>query len=396
MPFYDTMHLNAFRSGCMTMLYLSLFAFLGLALFAQFGSIGLVLIRRLRRRPAAPRRDGEGVTILRPCCGIENNLEATARSVLTLDHPRYEVLFCVARADDPVIPFLRDILARHPECDARILVGDERISGNPKLNNLVKGWSAARYDRIVMSDSNLLAPPSYLDEIEEVRDGRTAFVCSPPVGTQAEGFSAELEAAFLNSYQARWQLLADELGIAFAQGKTIAMRRSEVEAMGGLAALAAEPAEDAAATKAAHRFGRRVRLVKTPFAQPLGRRRFADVWRRQVRWARLRRASFPLAFLAEIITGFAPVAAAAVALVAMEALSPWSLPALALVWYAAEYVLARAYGWPAGPLMPLAAILRDLLLPCVWVAGWVGYTFEWRGNAMSTNEDKELAAKTTP
>ncbi|MCX8999014.1 glycosyltransferase [Rhizobiaceae bacterium BDR2-2] len=377
------------------MMILALSAFLGLALFAQMTSIGLVLARRRRPGPVPLPGDGEGTTILRPCCGIENHLDATVRSVLMLDHPRYEVLFCVARADDPVIPFLRGILADYPDRDARILVGDERISTNPKLNNVVKGWNAARYDRIVMSDSNLLVPPSYLDEIEHVRDARTAFVCSPPVGTHVEGFSAELEAAFLNTYQARWQLLADELGIAFAQGKTIAMRRSDMEDMGGLAALAAEAAEDAAATKAAHRFGRRVRLVRRPFAQPLGYRRFADVWRRQVRWARLRRSSFPLAFFAEIFTGFVPAAAAAIALVAMGELDFWTLPLLAFVWYAAEYLLARAYRWPAGPSMLLAAVVRDLLLPCVWVEGWVGYTFEWRGNAMSTNDDKELLPKTT-
>jgi ceramide glucosyltransferase len=35
-----------------------------------------------------------------------------------------------------------------------------------------------------------------------------------------------------------------------------------------------------------------VRLVDRPFPQPLGYRSAADVWRRQLRWARLRRASF--------------------------------------------------------------------------------------------------------
>jgi len=38
-------------------------------------------------------------------------------------------------------------------------------------------------------------------------------------------------------------------------------------------------------------------------AQPLGRRSAAEVWNRQVRWARLRRASFMLYFLPEALAG---------------------------------------------------------------------------------------------
>ncbi len=39
-------------------------------------------------------------------------------------------------------------------------------------------------------------------------------------------------------------------------------------------------------------------LVNEPFQQPLGARKLKDVWARQLRWARLRRATFPLAFRA--------------------------------------------------------------------------------------------------
>ena len=99
-----------------------------------------------------------------------------------------------------------------------------------------------------------------------------------------------IEAAFLNTFQARWQLANDEVGLGFAQGKTMLLRRSSPR--GGLAALTSEVAEDAAATKLARRLGRQVRVVDRPFPQPLGRRTYAGVAASAAR-ARLRRLSFP-------------------------------------------------------------------------------------------------------
>src|ERR1700737_4078699 len=125
---------------------------------------------------------------------------------------------------------------------------------------------------------------------------RTGLVCSPPAGSHPDGLWAEVECAFLNGYQARWQYAADSIGYGFAQGKTMLWRRDILEQAGGMRALASEVAEDAASTKLIRGTGRRVRLVDGPFAQPLGPRNARDVWKRQARWAQLRRASFPQYF----------------------------------------------------------------------------------------------------
>ena len=79
-------------------------------------------------------------------------------------------------------------------------------------------------------------------------------------------------------------------------------RRDVLEAGGGIEALGAEIAEDAASTKLVHRAGLRAHLVDRPFQQPLGARALRDVWGRQVRWARLRRATFALYFAPEVLT----------------------------------------------------------------------------------------------
>ena len=91
-------------------------------------------------------------------------------------------------------------------------------------------------------------------------------------------------------------------GSASPQGKTMLWRRDILEAGGGIEALGAEIAEDAASTKLIHAQGLDAHLVDQPFQQPLGARKMKDVWSRQLRWARLRRVTFPFHFVPEILT----------------------------------------------------------------------------------------------
>ncbi len=228
-------------------------------------------------------------------------------------------------------------------------------------------------------------PPDYLQRLMTTwrERERTGLVCSPPVGCRPTSVWAELECAFLNIYQARWQYFADTIGAGFAQGKTMLWRREDLDQAGGPRALGAELAEDAAATKIVRRAGLRVRLVDGPFGQPLGSRSAAEMWERQVRWARLRRATFMLCYAPEILTASLwPLIAAALVAAAMDFAVVDVVAALAAVWYGAEALLARAAGWHLSARSPFLWMMRDLLLPLLWIAGFIGNDFVWRGNHM--------------
>ena len=354
---------------------------LATAVGSHLASIALAMGRLARSRRHPRRPPVAGVSILRPVCGLEYRIEATLASSFLIDHPNYEVIFCVAVADDPVVPIVLRLIREHPEVPARLLVGRE-YGPNPKLANLMKAWKVARHDWIVLADSNVLIPPDYLERLLARWTERCAFVCSPPVGIDLQGCAAEFEAAFLNTFEARWQLAADEIGFGFVQGKTILLRRSELDREGGLATLAREVAEDAAATKIARRQGREVRVADQPFPQPLGRRTLAGVWRRQLRWAQLRRWSFPGLFCAELPAGGVFPFVLASGLATSGVLSWASVAAIMLAWYAAEALLARAFGWPLRARSPLFWIARDLLLPVLWLQAWAVNRYDWRGNAI--------------
>jgi len=323
------------------------------------------------------------VSLVRPLCGIDNYAADTLRSTFALAYPRCEILFCVASAKDPVLPLIESLLAEHRQAGAKLLVGDERVSNNPKLNNVLKGWRAASHDWIVIADSNVLMPPDYIELLFANWRTDTGLVASPPIGCRPQGVWAELECAFLNTYQARWQYLADTLGFGFAQGKTMLWRRADLERAGGIAALAKEVAEDAAATKIVRGAGLKVRLIDRPLAQPLGYRSAIEVWNRQVRWARLRRASFFAYFLPEALSGgVLPLIALAFICAATGLPLAASVGALAALWYGGEMLLAAAAGWHLPKTYPLYGLARDLLLPVLFVSALRGDDFVWRGNEM--------------
>jgi ceramide glucosyltransferase len=364
--------------------------FLVLATLVHAASAAMAIwrVRGSGRRTATPDERGlPPVTIIRPVCGLDPFDELTLRSTFMLDHPGLELIFCSARERDAAVPLVRRLIAEHPHVDARLLIGDDKSTPNPKLNNVIKGWAAARHAWIVIADSNVLMPRDYVAQLFREMHADTGLVCSPPVGSRPAGFWAEVECAFLNTYQARWQLAADTVGFGFAQGKSMLWRREVLDGAGGIRALGIEVAEDAAATKVVRGEGLAVRLVGAPFEQPLGVRSYRQILDRQVRWARLRRATFPLCYTPELLTGsLAPMAAAIIAAPLLDLDEATAAALVALVWFGTEAMLAKAAGWHLSPVSPLAWVVRDLALPVVWLKGWIGDGFTWRGNDMTVAE----------
>ncbi|MBV9585218.1 MAG: glycosyltransferase, partial [Alphaproteobacteria bacterium] len=289
--------------------------------------------------------------------------------------------------EDSAVPIVRELIKANPQIPAHLLIGDDAIGANPKLSNVVKGWDAARHDWIVIADSNAKLPRDLLRSLFAAWRPDTGVVCSMPIGSRPMTFAAELECAFLNTLQARFQYVSEALGWGFAQGKTMLFRRDIIDSAGGIRALAAETAEDAATTKLVRGAGLHVRLVDRPVEQPLGARRLSDVWARQLRWARLRRVSFPLLFLPELLVGFAfPVAALGIAAWCDGFVLPAAaILVLPLAWLSAEGLLAAVTGWHFTARTAVATMLRDLLVPVLCIAAWLGNGYVWRGNRITAS-----------
>jgi ceramide glucosyltransferase len=106
-----------------------------------------------------------------------------------------------------------------------------------------------------------------------------------------------------------------------------------------------------------------------------------------LRWARLRRKTFPLFYMPEIIAGAAlPCLARPTALTLDLNIAAVTF-AVALSWYGPETLLALLNRWHFSWRMPLLFILRDLMLPIVYIDAWCNH-FVWRGNEMTLSAEE--------
>jgi ceramide glucosyltransferase len=359
-------------------------AILAFTCLAQATTIAIVVVR-LRRSAKEPQLDDKPglISIIRPICGVENHLEACLESSFQLSYPNYEVIFCVEDETDEAIPLAQRAMKSNPAVPSSLLIGRDQISANPKLNNIVKGWRAAKSDQIILSDSNTLLPPDYIERLLERWDDNTGMTSMSPGVTMPEGFASIVECAYINGLQARWILAGDSLGIGYALGKTLMYHRPTMERLGGLPRLGHAAAEDIASTHAMRDAKLDIHLTQKPIQQPLGRRTFRAVVKRQIRWARLRRSGLRWLYLAEILNGGLWPVASATGLAIAGVIPILGAVGVGAFWYGAELVLMRAVKWPTSWSMPAALVVRDLLLLPVWVAGLFGNRFDWRGNVMT-------------
>jgi ceramide glucosyltransferase len=70
-----------------------------------------------------PSSSAPGVTIIRPLCGLDNNLFHTLEAAMKLSYPRYEVIFALQDEGDEAIPVVKMIMEKYPEVSARIIIG---------------------------------------------------------------------------------------------------------------------------------------------------------------------------------------------------------------------------------------------------------------------------------
>jgi ceramide glucosyltransferase len=345
---------------------------------------------RLRRTTPAPDRD-EPLTIVVSIAGLEAFEMEAAMSGLALAGPTVEIIYCGYSEAEPAVAILRRRLAAAPVDNVRVLVGRTRTSCNPKLDNIEKAFEEVRSEVVVFVDGNVRLPPDFVARLMADWNDTTGAVSSPPLGAEPGNFWAEVECAMLNPLFARYQIVADCIGGGFVHGKVIMIRRSFLASRGGMRALEGEPIEDGAATRLVRAAGKKIRLTRRLFEQPLGRRRLRDVWHRNLRWALQRRYCYPVVFVFEpLMTGLPALAAATLAAMYLGfPVLPLTI-GLAVLWYGSEAVLARMAGWPWTLRSVLAAVVRDGMAIGVWGTAWVTTRYVWRGQSV------DLSAATAP
>ena len=224
----------------------------------------------VRKAPPVDLIDQPPVSILKPLKGVDPGLESSLESFLNLEYPKYEVIFSIADARDPAVKVVTELLSRYPNAPARLIIGEEIVGANPKVNNLIRPLDMASYDQILISDSYIRASPDYIQHLLQPSRPNVGVVTGLRRGREGQGLGGRLEELHINCFYIRWQLLAQLFRMDFVIGSSMLFRKSFADKFGGLRALADHGSEDYAFGLATKRHGKKVGMTRTPVTQYIG------------------------------------------------------------------------------------------------------------------------------
>ncbi|KAF9244543.1 glycosyltransferase family 21 protein [Melanogaster broomeanus] len=395
----------------------------GLTWYVIIWSVGLLGCmtgrRRYRLRPRSPLAaspDAPGVSILRPLKGLDTNLYENLESTFAQEYPKYEILLSVADEHDQALSVVRDLMSQYPQVNAKIIIGEEIVGVNPKVNNLIRSYQQASHDILWIIDSNISAPPGTLarsvDALTQPTPSRSpskkkriGLVHHVPLAIEHEGYlGARVEAAFLNTNHAKMYLAINTVAIeSCVVGKSNMFRRSDLERVNGslkrrqegelvegkhgLAAFGSFLAEDnMIACSLWHELDLRHDLSCDVVHNAIGKMSLADyVWRR-VRWIRVRKH---MVFVATILEPFTEnLVASSIAAASLRYLlgvPPWVfLPIHHFAWLWVDLdVYESLAGHPIRPHQHWEFIgawcIREILALPIYLLAIFGDEVTWRG-----------------
>jgi ceramide glucosyltransferase len=347
-------------------------------------------VRRGRKAQPQPVPEAFGaVSVLKPLCGAEPRLYENLASFCEQTHPCFQLLFGVSSAHDPAIAVVRRLQAAYPHCDITLVV-DARVHGsNLKVSNLMNLAGHARYDLLVIADSDIAVAPDYLQQVcAPLADPRAGVVTCLYRATGIKGFWSRVGAHFVNEWFLPSVLVAQATGSReFGFGATLALRRETFEQIGGFAPLKNCLADDFWLAEYVRRLGLQTVLSRVIVATDVIEPSFIALWHRETRWLRTIRSVNPAGFASLFVTFTSPWLLLGARLAMgfhMDGAHPAAAAAMTAVTFAgclARLVMHRHATrdwrtfWRDLPLVPL----RDGLLMLEWLAGAFGSHVIWRG-----------------
>lgn len=345
--------------------------------------VAYLSVLRIRRRPLRSARTLPSVSILKPLKGLDDQLETNLESFFRLDAPNTELIFCAADPDEPALEVVRQLQARYPEVPSRIVVGEEAVGLNPKVRVLARGTRFARGEVLVVSDSNVRVRPSFLREtLAELEAPEVAVVSNLVAGVGERTLGASLENLQLNGFITPAICLGLTLRLPpCVVGKSMTIRRADLEAIGGWSSLGGVLAEDYVLGRRLSERGRRA-IISSHVVETVNEHwslgRFIE---RHDRWLKMRWRINPVALFFEVGVNVTLWALAAVLVTGGAA------PVLAT---AGLYILGRSVldatataalrpGRALSPSQLIVVPARDLALAALWLHARFSRTIRWRG-----------------
>lgn len=322
---------------------------------------------------------GQGVSVIKPLCGADDDLERNLLSFFRLEHEPLQLVFGAADPADPALELVRRIAKRHPDRDVAIIVGANDDAPNPKVGLQERLVPHAKHDILLLSDSNVRVGPAEIGRVlPGFDDPRAGLVYQAVTGTGEESLPAAIENLHYNDLAGVLAIGATLLtGQHAVNGKGEWIRKAALADVGGIAAVRDNAADDHALATLVGRAGWQVRLAPEPVRIVHRTWSWRGLWHRHVRHATLRTRIAPAAYPLELLLNPLPWALLLLA-------TPWAALAPLLV---AGRILLEASAlrlmrgsWPA--LRHAAAIpLKDAVYLAGWFAPLAIRHVHWRGRS---------------
>lgn len=324
------------------------------------------------------------VSILKPLKGVDPEIYESLRSHCLQDYPEYEIIFGASDPGDPAIEIVQKLQREFPDRRIQLVICPKILGANVKVSNLVQMLPEARYEYLIVNDSDIRVEADYLSRVTApLADPRVGMVTCLYRGVSSKTLGSRLEALGISTDFCAGVLAARQIegGIRFALGSTLAFRRSDLDKIGGFEAILDYLSDD-------YELGRRIAdlgstvdlsdLVVETYLPPYGLR---DFFSHQLRWGRGVRDVRKGGYIGLLFT-FGIVWALLAVITSRGA--NWALIALVITLFL-RLAAAFAVGWKVlrdrrvlkfGWLIPL----RDLIAAAIWVVSLAGNTVTWRGD----------------
>jgi ceramide glucosyltransferase len=353
--------------------------------------------RSFVRRPRVSADFAPGVSILKPVKGLDPEMYEAFASHCRQDYPgEYEILFGASSRDDPAVPAIERLQAEFPERSIRLVLCPEQLGLNGKISNVTQVVAQARYDFLIVNDSDIRVSPRYLSRI--MRDfalpqkGKAIGMVTAPYRGRAHGtLGSKLEALGIATDFFPGVLTALKLDgeIRFGLGSTLAISRAALNAIGGFAPLADALADDYEMGLRVATAGFAVHLSSEVVETSVPAYDLHGFFAHQLRWARGIRDSRKAGYVGLIFTFGLPWAIFNVLACGFR------LDSIALLSLACLARVTAALGIGVG-ILGDRQVLRDLwLLPLrdlaalwVWVWSFASDTVTWRGHKFVLKDGK--------
>jgi ceramide glucosyltransferase len=355
--------------------------------------------RSFRRDTAAAGPDASflpPVSILKPLRGADAGIYECFRDHCRQDYPEYELIFGVSDPKDPAVELVERLQEEFPGRSIRLLVCPKVLGTNLKVSNLAQMLPLARYDYLIVNDSDVGVAPDYLRRVvAPLRDSNVGLVTCLYRGVGSRTLGARLEALGISTDFAAGVLAARQIeGVRFGLGSTLAFSRRALEVLGGFEPLVDYLADDYELGCRMARRGFEVRLSEVVVDDHLPDYTLGGFLEHQLRWARGIRDSRRWGYTGMVLTFGIPWAIAAL-LLSRGAAWAWGLLAVTM---ALRLTMALVVGsgvlrdrgvprwlWLVPP--------RDLLAVLIWAASYAGHTVAWRGDQFILEKGKLRAAE---